>query len=125
SPGQLGLNRARPTRCRRPNPASPLQPARSLSTPEVANYLTNPGTPSLPQSGPQVLGADLNCSESRRRRPAPQCASTRPEPRFQRSYYGGVAGEFPALLAAGAAMERHVDPPPCFARGWQVELRLD
>ena len=33
SPGELGLNRARPTRCRRPNPASPLQSARSSSAP--------------------------------------------------------------------------------------------
>jgi hypothetical protein len=46
-------------------------------------------------------------------------------PRFQRSSYRGVAGEVTAVLAVGAATERHVDPPPCFARGWQVELRLD
>jgi hypothetical protein len=40
---------------------------------------------------------------------------------------GGIRAwrEITAVLVAGAATERDLDPPPCFARGSSVGLRLD
>jgi len=41
-----------------------------------------------------------------------------PDVRFTSNSFRRFPREVTAVLVAGAATERHVDPPPCFARGW-------